>query len=83
MQSNLEILSKVKKIIALQLKKEPCDIKDNDDFVKDLGASSLDQVEIVMTMEDEFSVSISDSDAADKILSVNTATDYLINELNK
>jgi acyl carrier protein len=58
-----EILEKVKKIIAEQLDVPEADIVPSASFVDDLGADSLDQVELIMAMEEEFNISIPDEDA--------------------
>ena len=54
------INDKVKKIIADQLSVKPEDIKDETNIAEELGADSLDLVEILMSLEDEFGVSIPD-----------------------
>jgi len=76
-----EILEKVKKIIAEQLDVPEVDIVPSASFVDDLGADSLDQVELIMAMEEEFNISIPDEDA-EKIATVQDAVDYIIKALN-
>lgn len=76
-----EILEKVKKIIAEQLDVPEADIVPSASFVDDLGADSLDQVELIMAMEEEFNISIPDEDA-EKIATVKDAVDYIIKALN-
>lgn len=71
-----EILEKVKKIIAEQLDVPEADIVPSASFVDDLGADSLDQVELIMAMEEEFNISIPDEDA-EKITTVKDAVDYI------
>jgi len=71
-----EIQEKVKKIIAEKLSVEPSEVKPEASFVDDLGADSLDLVELIMSMEEEFGVEISDEDA-EKILTVQDAMDYI------
>ncbi len=61
---------KIKQLIADQLCISPDDINDNADIVNDLGADSLDVVEMLMTLEDEFGIKIKD-DEVNKIRSVN------------
>lgn len=67
---------RVKKIIAEQLGVEEEDITPEASFVDDLGADSLDTVELVMAFEEEFGIEIPDDDA-EKILSVQNAVDYI------
>ncbi|MBN1626408.1 MAG: acyl carrier protein [Deltaproteobacteria bacterium] len=76
-----EILEKVKKIIAEQLDVSEADITPSASFVDDLGADSLDQVELIMAMEEEFNISIPDEDA-EKISTVQDAVDYIKKALN-
>ncbi|MBI1818985.1 MAG: acyl carrier protein [Nitrospirae bacterium] len=71
---------RVKKIIAEQLNVEEEDITPEATFVEDLGADSLDTVELVMAFEEEFGIEIPDDDA-EKILSVQNATDYIKEKL--
>lgn len=75
-----EILEKVKKIIAEQLDVPEADIVPSASFVDDLGADSLDQVELIMAMEEEFNISIPDEDA-EKISTVQDAVDYIAKAL--
>ena len=58
-----DIIERVKKIIIEQLDVAAEDVVSTASFVDDLGADSLDQVELIMAMEEEFNVSISDEDA--------------------
>ena len=67
---------KVKKIICEQLNVSEEDVVPEASFVDDLGAESLDQVELIMAMEEEFDVSIPDDDA-EKIGTVKDAVDYI------
>ena len=67
---------RVKKIIAEQLGVEEDEVTPEASFVEDLGADSLDTVELVMALEEEFSIEIPDEDA-DKILTVGKALDYI------
>ncbi|MBW1789381.1 MAG: acyl carrier protein [Deltaproteobacteria bacterium] len=67
---------KVKKIIIEQLDVAEVDVVLDAVFVDDLGADSLDQVELIMAMEEEFDVSIPDEDA-EKIATVKDAIDYV------
>ncbi len=67
---------KVKKIICEQLDVNEEDVVPEASFVDDLGADSLDQVELIMAMEEEFGISIPDEDA-EKIVTVQDAIDYI------
>ena len=70
-----DIESRVKKIVAEQLGVAEADIKNESSFVDDLGADSLDTVELVMALEDEFEMEIPD-EQAEKIATVQQAIDY-------
>ena len=72
----MELYDRVKKIICEQLGVEDEDVKPEASFVDDLGADSLDTVELVMALEEEFSVEIPDEDA-EKITTVQSAIDYI------
>jgi len=67
---------KIAKIICEQLDVPEKDVVPKASFVDDLGADSLDQVELIMAMEEEFDISIPDEDA-EKIASVKDAIDYV------
>jgi acyl carrier protein len=71
-----EVEAKVKKIISEQLGVPEGDVKPEASFVNDLGADSLDTVELVMALEEEFGVEIPDEDA-EKIATVGNAIDYI------
>lgn len=68
--------SKIKEIIAEQLGLREDEISNKANFLDDLGADSLDIVELVMAMEEEFEMEIPDEDA-EKILTVQNAIDYV------
>ena len=70
------VADRVKKIVAEQLGVAEADIKNESSFVEDLGADSLDNVELVMALEEEFGVEIPDEDA-EKITRVKEAIDYI------
>jgi acyl carrier protein len=67
---------KVKEIISKQLGVDASEVTDDASFVDDLGADSLDTVELVMALEEEFGVEIPDEDA-EKIAKVKDAIDYI------
>jgi acyl carrier protein len=71
-----DVEAKVKKIISEQLGVPAGDVKPEASFVNDLGADSLDTVELVMALEEEFGVEIPDEDA-EKIATVGNAIDYI------
>ncbi len=71
------IVERVKKIVAEQLGVNEADIKNESSFVDDLGADSLDTVELVMALEEEFECEIPD-DQAEKITTVKQAVDYIL-----
>lgn len=70
------IEQRVKKIVAEQLGVNEAEIKNESSFLDDLGADSLDMVELVMALEDEFETEISDEEA-EKITTVQQAIDYI------
>ena len=72
----MNVEERVKKIIAEQLGVEEEDITPESSFVEDLGADSLDTVELVMAFEEEFGIEIPDEDA-EKILTVQNSIDYI------
>jgi len=74
--SSSEVFDRVKKIIVNHLGSEESKIVEEASFIDDLGADSLDQVELVMAFEEEFGIEIPD-DAAEKITTVGTATKYI------
>ena len=71
-----DIEQRVKKIVAEQLGVAEADIKIESSFVDDLGADSLDTVELVMALEEEFNCQIPDEDA-EKIATVGDAVSYI------
>jgi acyl carrier protein len=71
-----EIVSKVTKIISEQLGKDESEINLESHFIDDLDADSLDTVELVMALEEEFSIDIPD-DASEKITTVQSAVDFI------
>src|SRR3982751_6972566 len=79
LMENIE--QRVKKIVAEQLGVNEADVKNESSFVSDLGADSLDTVELVMALEEEFECEIPDEEA-EKITSVQQAIDYIKAHLN-
>ena len=71
-----DVAERVKKIIVDQLGVEADKVVEGASFIDDLGADSLDTVELVMAFEEEFGVEIPD-DAAEKILKVNDAVSFI------
>ena len=71
-----DVAERVKKIVVEHLGVEEGKITDTASFTDDLGADSLDTVELVMAFEEEFGVEIPD-DAAEKILTVKDAIDFI------
>ncbi len=80
MSSTIE--NKVKKIIIDQLDVTEDEVTPQASFVEDLGADSLDTVEMVMAFEEEFSIEIPDEDA-EKIRTVKDAVDYIQKKASK
>jgi len=72
----MSVEDKVKKIIGEKLSVDLVEVVPEASFVDDLGADSLDLVELIMSMEEEFDVEISDEDA-EKITTVKDAMDYV------
>jgi acyl carrier protein len=70
------VFEKIKEIIVEQLGIDEEEIQVDSSFVDDLGADSLDIVELIMAMEEEFSLEIPDEDA-EKLVSVNDAVKYV------
>lgn len=71
-----EIESKVIEIVAEQMSVDKAEINRNTSFVNDLNADSLDTVELVMELEDEFNITIPDEEA-EKLKTVGEAIDYI------
>ncbi len=71
-----DVAERVKKIVVEHLGVEPEKVIDSANFIEDLGADSLDTVELVMAFEEEFGVEIPD-DAAETILTVGDAVKYI------
>lgn len=71
-----DIEQRVKKVVAEQLSINEADIKNESAFIEDLGADSLDTVELVMALEDAFKVEIPD-DQQEKLRTVQDAIDFI------
>ena len=71
-----EIIEKVKAVIVEQLSVEEDDVTEDASFVDDLGADSLDIVELVMALEDKFGISIPDEEA-ESIKTVGNAVEFI------
>lgn len=72
----MDIKTKVKEIVAEHLTVDISKVTDNDSFIEDLGADSLDTVELVMRLEEEYGIDIADEDA-EKMITVKDAIDYI------
>jgi acyl carrier protein len=79
---SMDVAQKVKQIIVEQLGVDESQVDDNASFVDDLGADSLDIVELVMAFEEAFELEIPDEDA-EKITTVKDAIDYIQNKTSK
>ncbi|HEK85534.1 MAG: acyl carrier protein [Candidatus Saccharicenans sp.] len=75
-----ELLKKVKAIVADKLNISEDQVTENASFTQDLGADSLDTVELIMALEDEFGLNIPD-DEAEKLNTVGKAIDYIQDHL--
>ena len=71
-----EILGKVQKIVSEQLGVDEAEVKPEASFANDLGADSLDTVELVMALEEEFDIEIPD-EAAESISTVQSAVEFI------
>ena len=76
------VADKVKKIIAEQLGVSDDQITDDAKFIEDLGADSLDQVELIMALEEEFGADIPDEDA-EKMTTVGKAVEYVTSQVSE
>jgi len=72
----MALIEDVKEVVVEQLNVNPDEVKEESKFVEDLGADSLDVVELVMALEEKFDIEIPDTDA-EKIITVNDAIKYI------
>ena len=77
-----DVADRVKKIVLEHLGVDEAKVAENASFIDDLGADSLDTVELVMAFEEEFDLEIPDEDA-EKLETVNDAIDYLKSKLTE
>ncbi len=72
----MAVFDEVKEVVVEQLSVSPDEVKEDSKFVEDLGADSLDVVELVMALEEKFDIEIPD-DEAEKIQTVKDVIDYI------
>jgi len=77
----MEITAKVKELIVEKLGVEESEIVPTARFIEDLGADSLDTVELIMKFEDEFNMEIPETEA-EKLRTVQDAVDYITNRMS-
>lgn len=76
------LFEKIRDVIVEQLGVEPDDVKLESSFIDDLGADSLDIVELIMALEEEFDMEIPDEDA-EKLSTVNDVVEYIKSHQNQ
>ena len=76
-----ELEQKIRDVIADKLSVDIAKVVDGAKFIEDLGADSLDNVELLMELEDQFGIEISDADA-EKILTVKDAINFIVSKKN-
>lgn len=72
----MALIDDIKEVVVEQLSVNPDEVKENSKFVEDLGADSLDVVELVMALEEKFDIEIPD-DEAEKIATVQDVINYI------
>ncbi len=77
-----ELLKKVRAIVSDKLSISEDQVNEQASFIEDLGADSLDTVELVMALEDEFGLDIPDEEA-EKLTTVGKAMDYILGRVSK
>jgi acyl carrier protein len=77
----IEIQNRVKQVIAKILEREVAEINDSDNFVFDLGASSMQSIQLIAALEEEFGVEL-EQDKAMEVQSVSGAADFISTYLN-
>ncbi|NQT80179.1 MAG: acyl carrier protein [Candidatus Aminicenantes bacterium] len=77
-----ELLKKIKAIVSDKLSISEDQVTEEASFIDDLGADSLDTVELVMALEDEFNMDIPDEEA-EKMTTVGKAIDYILSNVSK
>jgi len=75
-EKNMALFDDVKEVVVEQLDCDPAEVKEESKFIEDLGADSLDVVELVMALEEKFDIEIPDEDA-EGILTVADAIKYI------
>ncbi|MBL7170374.1 MAG: acyl carrier protein [Candidatus Omnitrophica bacterium] len=77
-----EVAERVKKVVSRQLKVQPEKINEGSEFVKDLGAESIQSIELVAAFEEEFGITM-DEDAALSVRTVGTAIEFIEKHLSE
>ena len=78
----MELFEEIKQVVSEQLGVKPEEIKPTASFRDDLGADSLDAVELIMALEEKFGIEIPDVDA-EAMLTINDAIKYIENKMNE
>jgi acyl carrier protein len=79
--SREEILTQLKPVVAEQLGVDESEVREDASFTEDLNADSLDLVELIMSLEEQFGLQISDEDA-EKLTTVGESVDYIYEHTN-
>lgn len=78
----MSLFAEVKEVVCRQLKANPEEVKSETSFVEDLGADSLDSIELVMVLEDKYNIEIPDEDA-EGMETVNDVVQYIAGKINQ